>query len=111
MNVERDVTFICKGCGSDFTRSARFARMIRCGEQEQMCRRCLRPSKARPITDTDRRYWLTRFSDMEIACLAAAYFDCALKPALEHVANVRSQIIGGEEPAVMLASGTDQEAA
>ncbi len=83
--------------------------MIRCGEQERMCRRCLRPSKARAVTDTDRRYWLTRFTDMEIASFAAAYFDCALKPALAHVAKVRSELM--DEPAVMLASGTKQEAA
>jgi hypothetical protein len=81
VNVEPDVTFRCEDCGTSFTRSARFARMIRCGDQEQKCRRCLRPSKAAPVTDTDRRYWLTRFSDMEIASLAVTVFDCAFKPA------------------------------
>lgn len=107
MSGERPVTLTCANCGSDFERSARFARMIRRGEQEQKCRRCARPAKASPVTDSDRRFWLTRFTDWEISVAAATFFDLPLRPEL--VAQKRAEIMGSPEPAVMMAAGVPPE--
>ena len=104
--VESAVSFLCEECGTDFTVKARYARMIRCGEGEQKCRRCLRRGKASPVTDTDRRFWLTRFDDTSLASIACAFFeDIPFNPGAFSAAR---EIVMGT-PEVMTAAAVPPE--
>lgn len=100
-----DVRFVCGECGCDFLVKERYARMIRNGTQERKCRRCLRRGKAIPVTDTERRFWLSRFSDTELASIASALFDAPFRP--ERFARAREHVMG--EPAVMMAAGVSPD--
>jgi hypothetical protein len=66
------------GCGITFVVSARYARAVRRGEYRSLCRRCSnerRSRKPRSLpSDSERRFWLTRFSDEEILEMALALF-------------------------------------
>lgn len=106
---EPNVRLLCEDCGTDFMVTASWARRIRRGAQECKCRRCARKGRAVAVTDADRRYWLTRFSDMEITSIAVACFDAPFDYVLSAVSRNRVQVMG--EPEVMLASGTEVEEA
>jgi hypothetical protein len=105
-HFEPTVGLTCTDCGTSFTVTASWARRIRKGAVACKCRRCARRrGVSAAVTDTDRRYWLSRFSDMEIASIAVACFDAPFDYVLGAVSRSRAQVMG--EPEVMLASGTD----
>lgn len=105
MSPEPAVTLLCEDCGCDFEVSARYARRIRRGEYELKCRRCVRRGKAAPISDTDRRFWLKRFDDIQLASFASALFDAPFRP--QCFAERRAEIMGA--PQVMVASAVGDE--
>ena len=104
---EPNVRLLCEDCGTDFMVTASWARRIRRGAQECKCRRCARKGRAVVVTDTDRRFWLSRYTDRDLASFASALFDIPFDPGRFSMA--RSVVMG--EPEVMLASGTDVDEA
>ena len=48
------------------------------------CRTCLYPPRVPPVDDTARRFWLKRFSDVELASLASGCFGRVVSPAVIH---------------------------
>lgn len=57
------------------------------------------------MTDTDRRFWLTRFTDVDLASFASALFDLPFDPS--RFTAARARVMG--EPAVMVAAGVAQD--
>jgi len=49
------------------------------------CRFCLSSSSIPPVDDRARRYWLTRFSDVELASIATGMFGHTIKPEVIHL--------------------------
>ena len=65
--IPRDV--ICPSCGSVRRVSGRHAR------RSPTCSLCRYPARVKPITNSDRRFWLKTFSDEEIIEIAFWMFN------------------------------------
>jgi hypothetical protein len=63
---------ICPGCGRVRELTDRHVRKI--GSEKTLCNLCRFPARRLPPTNTERRYWLRRFTDDEIAEMAEALF-------------------------------------
>lgn len=63
-------TVACPGCGRPRELTDRHVR--RGGSEKTLCNLCRFPSRKIPPTDTDRRFWLRRYSDEDIAQMAEA---------------------------------------
>ncbi len=81
----REVT--CPNCGGIREVSDRHARRT---ETATLCVACRNPSKHDPPSDTDRRYWLERFSDQEIVRMTEAM--CDQKADLANIQRWRKQL-------------------
>lgn len=82
---------VCPGCGRRRTVSERNAR-----RNPATCMLCRNPSKRRAPDDSDRRFWLKRFSDLEIAEMAInidGAADDIFEAALAEVRNWRSCLL------------------
>jgi hypothetical protein len=62
----------CPGCGRPREISDRHARRT---EEPTLCVACRHPGKHLPPGDSDRRFWLERFSDEEIVLMVEAMTD------------------------------------
>lgn len=69
-NYRKEV--VCPNCGGIREVSDRHARRT---ETATLCLACRNPAKPDPPSDSDRRYWLERFSDAEIAVMVEAMTD------------------------------------
>lgn len=65
-------TVCCPGCGRSRELTARH--VLRGGAEKTLCNLCRFPPRKLAPTNTERRYWLRRYSDEEIALMAEALF-------------------------------------
>lgn len=80
----------CRGCGTPRVVSARQA------NRAGLCNTCRHPPRIH-VTDQHRRFWLSRFTDHEIASLASELVGRAVSPQVVHTNRV------------LVASGRKQE--
>ena len=86
---------VCPGCGGLRVLTARHARRAAGSYgRPTLCKRCRTP---RPPTDSDRRYWLRRFSDEDIVLLAWAFWQEEREDGVEHCHEFRLALIGKDE--------------
>jgi hypothetical protein len=85
---------ICPGCGDRRTLSIRHARR-NAGSygRPSLCKLCRTP-RPKPPTDSDRRYWLERFSDEDIVLLAWAFWKEERDDGLEYCHEFRLTLLG-----------------
>lgn len=64
-----------------------------------------------PVTDTERRFWLTRFTDNDLASFASALFDIPFCP--DRFAAARTRLVPARrmrrEAVVMVATAVGDE--
>lgn len=65
-------TIRCPGCGRLRELTDRHVR--RGGAETTLCNLCRFPARRIPPSNTERRYWLRRFTDEDLACFAEALF-------------------------------------
>lgn len=84
------VTVECPTCGRVRDVSARTAR-----RGAGRCRFCLSPTTVPPVDNAARRYWLKRFSDVELAEIATGMTGRLVKPEVFHLR--REALLGSVE--------------
>jgi hypothetical protein len=88
--VEAAILVKCSSCGAERTVSARQRRRHVGRGVAFRCRPCRFAARRLEVDDTSRVWWLRRFSDYEIARMAAAVFGKAAD--LEHLAAERERL-------------------
>ena len=78
-------TIVCPRCGLSREVTARQARR----SKGTVCRRCSHEKPRKPPTDRERRFWLNRFTDYEIAELASGIWEVPVAPETIHIARER----------------------
>jgi hypothetical protein len=81
--VQQSVAVECPSCGRVRDVSPRTAR-----RGPGKCRFCLSPHSVPPVDDGARRYWLKRFSDVELAEIATGLIGRTIKPEVFHQRRV-----------------------
>jgi len=75
---------VCPGCGRIRLVSERNARRA-----PQTCMLCRNPSRRKDPDDKDRRFWLTRFSDLEICEMAIGIANASDEHFEESLSEIR----------------------
>lgn len=97
---EPRVALTCDLCGNPFEITKRWAREINARGLVRRCGLCERPPKEpETISDSDRLYWLTSYSDEELAEIASASFGVIV--TAEAFATRRAELV---PPALELAA-------
>ena len=88
---EQYVDVVCPVCLLPRTIVAKQAKRIAKGLADGRCRSCRNPRVLLPPDNEDRRFWLRRFDDQEIAVMAEAFYG---RGSIEAVARWRARLAG-----------------